>query len=103
QRAADIPARTDFKQGDTRQAKSEISGATGRTAFVTVQSEIAAIDENERLSDAMKKSVLIRSLPLEYQSTIFVLKAAGLLKITFDDIVQRLKETEVGLKGQELP
>ncbi len=36
--AADIPARTDFKQGDTRQAESEISGATGRTAFVTVQS-----------------------------------------------------------------
>ncbi|KYG42192.1 hypothetical protein M433DRAFT_428677 [Acidomyces richmondensis BFW] len=51
----------------------------------------------------MKKSVLIRSLPLEYQSTIFVLKAAGLSKITFDDMVQRLKETEVGLKGQELP
>jgi len=51
----------------------------------------------------MKKRVLIRSLLLGYQSTIFALKAAGLLKITFDDIVQRLKETEVGLKGQELP
>jgi len=52
----------------------------------------------------MKKSVLIRSLPLGYQSAIFALKAAGLLKIiTFDDMVQRLKETEVGLKGQELP
>ncbi|KYG39708.1 hypothetical protein M433DRAFT_10142 [Acidomyces richmondensis BFW] len=49
----------------------------------------------------MKKSVLIRSLPSEYQSTIFALKAAGLSKITFDDMVQRLKETEVGLKGQD--
>ncbi|KYG41471.1 hypothetical protein M433DRAFT_7927 [Acidomyces richmondensis BFW] len=68
-----------------------------------LQQEIAAIGESEKPTDSMKKTVLLRSLSLEYQSTIFALKAAGLLKITFDDRVQRLKETEVGLKGQELP
>jgi hypothetical protein len=34
---------------------------------------------------------------VEYQSIVFALKAAGVSKISFDDIVQRLKETEIGL------
>jgi len=57
-----------------------------------LQQEIAVIDKNETPSDAMKQRVLIQSLLSGYQSTIFVLKAAGLSKITFDDMLQHLKE-----------
>ena len=67
-----------------------------------LQQEIAAINESEKPSDSIKKTVLLRSLPTEYQSIVFALKAAGLSKITFDDMVQRPKETETGLKGLDL-
>ncbi|KXL43461.1 hypothetical protein M433DRAFT_450242 [Acidomyces richmondensis BFW] len=49
----------------------------------------------------MKKIVLLRSLSLEYQFTIFALKAVGLSTITFHDMIQLLKETEAGLREQE--
>jgi hypothetical protein len=34
---------------------------------------------------------------VEYQSTVFALKAAGVSKISFDNMIQRLKETEISL------
>ena len=62
-----------------------------------LQLDIEAIADDEKPSDAMKKSALLRGLPSEYQSTVFALKAAGLSKISFEDMVQRLKETESSL------
>jgi hypothetical protein len=62
-----------------------------------LQLDIAAASQDEMPSDAMKKMILVQSLPVEYQSTVFALKAAGVSKISFDDMVQRLKETEIGL------
>jgi hypothetical protein len=38
-------------------------------------------------SDTTKKMILIQSLPVEYQSIVFALKAAGVSKISFDDMV----------------
>lgn len=65
-----------------------------------LQSQIAAADQTERPSDSIKKTVLLHSLPDEYQSAVFALKAAGLARITFDDMVQRLREVETAMKGQ---
>lgn len=65
-----------------------------------MQLEIAAADRNEKPSDTIKKTVLLHGLPDEYQSTVFALKAAGLSKITFGDMVQRLEEVETAMKGQ---
>ena len=65
-----------------------------------LQLEIAAADPAEKPSDTSKKTVLLQSLPEEYQSTVFALKAAGLSKASFDDVVQRLKEVETALKGR---
>jgi hypothetical protein len=62
-----------------------------------LQLDIAAANQDEMPSDAMKKMILMQSLTLEYQSTVFALKAAGVSKISFDDMIQRLKETEIGL------
>ena len=62
-----------------------------------LQHEIAAADPEERPSDTLKKAVLIQSLPKDYQSTVFALKAAGLSTMSFDAVVQRLKEVELAL------
>lgn len=72
----------------------------GASKLTQLQLEIAAADRNEKPSDTIKKTVLLHGLPDEYQSTVFALKAAGLSKITFDDMVQRLKEVETAMKGQ---
>jgi hypothetical protein len=65
-----------------------------------LQHEIAAADPKERPSDTSKKAVLIQSLPEGYQSTVFALKAAGLSKMSFGDVVQRLKEIETSLRSE---
>lgn len=65
-----------------------------------LQLQIAAADQTERPSDSIKKTVLLYSLPDAYQSAVFALKAAGLIRITFDDIVQRLREVETAMKGR---
>jgi len=67
-----------------------------------LQLEIATVDQSEMPSDATKKMILLHSLPEGYRSTVCALKAAGLSKIGFDDIVQRLKETEVSINGDTL-
>lgn len=67
-----------------------------------LQLEISLVDQSEMPSNATKKMILLYSLPEEYRSTVFALKAAGLSKMTFDDMVQRLKETEATLKGDVL-
>jgi len=46
--------------------------------------------------------ILLHSLPKGYRSTVYALKAAGLLKIGFDDIVQHLKETEISINRDML-
>jgi hypothetical protein len=53
----------------------------------------------ERPSDSIKKTVLLYGLLDKYQSAVFALKAAGLARITFDDIVQRLREVETTMTG----
>ena len=65
-----------------------------------LQLQIAAADQTEQPSDSIKKTVLLHGLPEEYQSTVFALKAAGFARITFDDMVQRLREVETAMKGQ---
>jgi hypothetical protein len=55
------------------------------------------LSEKERSSEATKKTVLLKTLSDEYCSTVFALKATSLTTMSFDDIVQRLKETELGL------
>jgi hypothetical protein len=64
-----------------------------------LQLQIAAADQTERPSDSIKKTVLLHGLPDEYQSAVFALKAAGLARITFDDMVQRLREVETAMSG----
>jgi hypothetical protein len=64
-----------------------------------LQLQIAAADQTERPSDSIKKTVLLHGLPEEYQSAVFALKAAGLARITFDDMVQRLREVETAMTG----
>ena len=59
-----------------------------------LQLEIAAAAPEEKPTETSKKSVLIQSLSPEYQSTVFALKAAGLSTMSFDSVVQRLKEVE---------
>ena len=68
-----------------------------------LQLQIAAADQTERPSDSIKKTVLLHGLPEEYQSTVFALKAAGFARITFDDMVQRLREVETAMKSQMDP
>jgi hypothetical protein len=68
-----------------------------------LQLQIAAADQTERPSDSIKKTVLLHGLPDEYQSAVFALKAAGLARITFDDMVQRLREVETAMKRQTDP
>ena len=65
-----------------------------------LQLEIAAASPEEKPTDTSKKAILIKSLPDDYQSTVFALKAAGLAKMTFDDVVQRLKEVELSLNSE---
>ena len=65
-----------------------------------LQLQIAAADQAERPSDSIKKTVLLHGLPDEYQPAVFALKAAGLARITFDDMVQRLREVETARTGQ---
>lgn len=65
-----------------------------------LQLEIAAASPEEKPTESSKKTVLIHSLSDEYQSTVFALRAAGLSKMTFDDIVQRLKEVELSLEKE---
>jgi hypothetical protein len=62
-----------------------------------LQLEIAAASSTEKPTDTSKKTILIQSLPEEYRSTVFALRAAGLSKMSFDDVVQRLKEVELSL------
>jgi hypothetical protein len=64
-----------------------------------LQLQITAVDQTERPSDSIKKTVLLHGLPAEYQSAVFTLKAAGLARITFDDMVQRLREVETAMTG----
>ena len=66
-----------------------------------LQLEIAAASPAEKPTDTSKKAILIKSLPEDYQSTVFALKAAGLAKMSFDDVVQRLKEVELSLNSDE--
>jgi hypothetical protein len=64
-----------------------------------LQLQIAATDQTERLSDSIKKTVLLYGLLDEYQSAVFALKAVGLVRVTFDDMVQRLREVETAMTG----
>jgi len=62
-----------------------------------LQTEIGGLTATEKPSDSSKKAVLINSLGEEFQSTVFALKAAGLSKLTFEDVTQRLKEVEASI------
>lgn len=90
-----------LSQFHTFKARDNIDLSASR--LTQLQLEIAAADPAEKPSDTVKKTVLLHSLPGEYQSTVFALKAAGLSKTSFDDVVQRLKEVEGALKDHENP
>lgn len=76
---------------------------TSASRLTQLQVEIAVAEPEEKPSDTSKKAVLIQSLTEDYQSTVFALKAAGLSRMSFDDVVQRLKEVEssIGSKPEE--
>jgi hypothetical protein len=90
-----------LSQFHTFKARDSIDLSASR--LTQLQLEIVAADPAEKPSDTVKKTVLLHSLPEEYQSTVFALKAAGLSKTSFDDVVQRLKEVETALKSHEDP
>jgi hypothetical protein len=74
---------------------------TTASKLTTIQNQVKVLSEGEAPTDTAKKTILLKSLGEEYKSTVFALKAAGLSKLSFDDIVQRLKETEYGLEETE--
>ena len=86
---------SDFHTFKVQDSSIDISASK----LTQLQLEIAAADQTERPSDAIKKTVLLHGLPEQYQSTVFALKASGLSRITFDDTVQRLKEVEAAMKS----
>lgn len=55
-----------------------------------LQTDIGSAKLSERLSDDLKKACLIRCLPEKFQSTVFALKAAGVSKMSYEDVVQHL-------------
>ena len=59
-----------------------------------LQNEIGGLNKDERPSDSSKKAILLQSLGDEFQSTIFALQAAGLAKLSFEELTQRLKDVE---------
>jgi hypothetical protein len=74
---------------------------TTASKLTTIQNQVKVLSKDEAPTDTAKKTILLKSLGEEYRSTVFALKAAGLSKLSFDDIVQRLKETEYGLEETE--
>jgi hypothetical protein len=74
---------------------------TTATKLTTIQNQVKALSKDEAPSDSIKKTILLKSLGEEYKSTVFALKASGISKLSFDDIVNRLKETEYGLEESE--
>ena len=66
-----------------------------------LQAEIGAASEEERPSDALKKTILIEGLPSGYQSAVYALEAAGITSMSFEDIVQRLKKVEQSIEKTE--
>lgn len=66
-----------------------------------LQTEIGLAMPEEKPSDISKKAVLIQSLPEQYQSTVFALKAAGLTGLSFETVVQRLRDVESAMEPKE--
>jgi hypothetical protein len=63
--------------------------------------KIGAASQKEMPSETMMKTVLLQSLPDEYQATVLALEAAGLSHVSFDDLVQRLKKVETRLRDRK--
>lgn len=66
-----------------------------------LQTDIGSAKLSERPSDDSKKACLIRCLPEKFQSTVFALKAAGISKMSYEDVVQRLRDIESEMEGPE--
>ena len=66
-----------------------------------LQLQVAVAKPEERPSDAAKKAVLVRSLPDDYRTTVLALRAAGMAQMSFDEVIQRLKEVESSLSGRD--
>jgi len=82
--------------------KARASIDLSASKLTQLQLEIAAVNQSEMPSDTTKKTILINSLPDTYQSTALTLRAAGLSKMSFDDVVQRLKEVEASFEKDDL-
>ena len=70
---------------------------TSASKLTRLQLQITAARPEERPSDAAKKAVFVRSLPQEYQTTVFALRASGIAQMSYDEVIQRLKEVELSL------
>jgi len=66
-----------------------------------LQTDIGSAKLSERPSDDSKKACLIRCLPEKFQSTVFALKAAGVSKMSYEDVVQRLRDIESEMEEPE--
>jgi hypothetical protein len=52
-------------------------------------------------SNSTKKTILLKILGDDYKSIVFALKASCITGLSFDDIVKRLKETELGIEEED--
>ena len=52
-----------------------------------MQREIGASSKDDMPSDAAKKARLLACLSDKYESTIYALKAAGISKISYEEVV----------------
>ena len=69
----------------------------GASRLTRLQSEIGALDKDTKSSDLIKTEALLAGLGPEYKATLMALEAGSITD--FEDIVSRLRKTEIRLKG----
>jgi hypothetical protein len=69
----------------------------GASRLTRLQSEIGALDKDAKPSDLIKTEALLAGLGPEYEATLVALEAGSITD--FEDIVSRLRKTEMRLKG----
>lgn len=66
-----------------------------------LQLEIGASSPDNKPTDDAKKAMLLQCLSEDYDSTIFALKAGGLSKLSYEEVVQRLRDIEYRMDSTE--
>lgn len=66
-----------------------------------LQAEIGVAAPTDKPSDEAKKAKLIDCLSDEYRSTVFALKASGVASLSYETVVQRLRDVELSLSKDD--